>query len=522
MNSSQHSRFHSLGRDYRLIVVVGAAIASVAGIVALFFLTWDQPIVDSYGFRQAQTALTVYWGIVEGWRLAYLTPVVGYPWSVPFEFPLYQWVVSAVWKLTHLPLDNCGRITSFLFHLLNGVLISLCLRRLQYSLSIALAGATLFLVAPVNLFWGRSFLIESCALFSSLLYIYFAILTINAWRASAASSYFFLLLATVFAASAALTKITTFIGPAFLVLLISLELGLRDWKQGCKSMERLLSYSACYLLPVLVALATTYLWIGFSDQVKERGLISNQLVSSALQQWNFGTLEQRWSSSLWIDTIWDRSVPETFGQFAIVALLALGIFLLRGRNLYLAVVLLATYLITILTFANLHIQHSYYQYAAAVWLVLFGVVVLASLEERSKPAMAIAFVLLLGAQAKALHDGYAGIMLASFNTENSRALAVAAHLRDEVKEEGVAVLLGLDWSSEVAYYSKRFTVAVPGWGISPRTVSHELQRLTRSLPVVAVVDCRAPTSSDFLAEANLIEGSARTVSGCLITKIESN
>jgi hypothetical protein len=31
--------------------------------------------------------------IKEGWQLAYQTPMLGYPWTIPLEFPFYQLIV---------------------------------------------------------------------------------------------------------------------------------------------------------------------------------------------------------------------------------------------------------------------------------------------------------------------------------------------------------------------------------------------------------------------------------------------
>ena len=44
-----------------------------------------------HNFRQTQTAITSYYMIRGGPFLKYETPVFGVPWSIPFEFPLYQW-----------------------------------------------------------------------------------------------------------------------------------------------------------------------------------------------------------------------------------------------------------------------------------------------------------------------------------------------------------------------------------------------------------------------------------------------
>jgi hypothetical protein len=74
-----------------------------------------QPLVETYAFRQTQTAITAFWMMRNGWHLAYETPVAGYPWSIPFEFPLYQMLVAVIGKASGLSLDAVGRMVSFVF-----------------------------------------------------------------------------------------------------------------------------------------------------------------------------------------------------------------------------------------------------------------------------------------------------------------------------------------------------------------------------------------------------------------------
>jgi hypothetical protein len=79
---------------------------------------WNNSILDMHGFRQTQTAISTYFVLQGGAWLAYETPVLGAPWSIPFEFPLYQWI-TAVWvKISGIPLDQAGRSVSVVFYYL--------------------------------------------------------------------------------------------------------------------------------------------------------------------------------------------------------------------------------------------------------------------------------------------------------------------------------------------------------------------------------------------------------------------
>ena len=95
--------------------------ALVLAVAVGAFATWfafryaRQPILEQDAFRQTLTALTSYWMIEEGWSFSYQTPVVGYPWKLPFEFPLYQSVVALVAWAGQWPLEPVGRLVSFGF-----------------------------------------------------------------------------------------------------------------------------------------------------------------------------------------------------------------------------------------------------------------------------------------------------------------------------------------------------------------------------------------------------------------------
>src|SRR5262249_18342164 len=100
----------------------GLVVTALFGILVLAFLFafavlcvgLFQPLLDQYAFRQTQTALTSYWLMRGGPIFAYETPVLGFPWSIPFEFPLYQLLAAAL-SLVGVPLDAAGRIVSFVF-----------------------------------------------------------------------------------------------------------------------------------------------------------------------------------------------------------------------------------------------------------------------------------------------------------------------------------------------------------------------------------------------------------------------
>src|SRR5215470_15813086 len=93
------------------VLAIAAALFVAAFIHAVLVVSigWTHGIFDAHPFRQTQTAVSVYWMLQGGPLLAYHTPVLGYPWAIPFEFPLYQWLVAGLVALSGASIEVAGR-----------------------------------------------------------------------------------------------------------------------------------------------------------------------------------------------------------------------------------------------------------------------------------------------------------------------------------------------------------------------------------------------------------------------------
>jgi hypothetical protein len=178
-----------------------------------------------HSFRRTQTALSAYWILHGGPWLAYETPAVGYPWAIPFEFPVLQLVVALFAKIG-IPLDVAGHIVSFCFFLGCLVPLRMIFREGGLGTRTYLASSILFLTSPLYLYWSRAFLIESCALFFSLSWLALLMHFLRAGRLVTA------ILATLCGCLAILAKATTF--PAFAVVggLLILAAAHSAWLEG--------------------------------------------------------------------------------------------------------------------------------------------------------------------------------------------------------------------------------------------------------------------------------------------------
>jgi 4-amino-4-deoxy-L-arabinose transferase-like glycosyltransferase len=432
---------------------------AAAFVHAIYFLLVgiNNPALDNFSFRQTQTALTAYWFWREGFRFAYETPVVGYPWSIPFEFPLYQALVALL-RHGGVPIEIGGRLVNFGFYVGTIYPLRMLSKSLRLGRTTWLVAALLFLTSPLYVFWGRTVMIESTALFFSVLAL--------AWVAKYLDNPRGRTLALVFviASLAALVKATTFPAYAFLAGLLVLSGAVRVW---CRDRSAASFFAAIAPLLVLAAaFAVAEAWVWFTDQTKLHNPIGTLLTSGNLATFNFGTWGERWGSALWVDAVLGRALPDIFGYGALVAIVAGAGALQDRRTALLAGAALSGFLLPFLIFAHLHFVHAYYQNANALLAIVAVAIGIAAIKHRGRPAFAaISTIVLVVAQVSSFEKVYAPIIRANLTTQKEYIISMAA--KQYVAADDALLILGLDWSSAVPFYSERKSLALPNWTPAP-------------------------------------------------------
>ena len=459
--------------------------ALVAGIV-LLLQSWSMPIVDAHGFRQTQTALSALWITREHSLVNYTTPILGAPWSIPFEFPVYQTVVASLSSATGLGIDHSGRLVSVLFQLGAGWFIYRLVLRLSGARDLALLSAGTFLAAPLGLFWGRSVMIESTAVFFGVLFLW----ALAALRDERHAGYG--LCAVLAAVSSTLVKVTTFYGFAVFACL-----GLawwffreRGWRaQWLRSQAVVL---VCAVVAVVSALVALKLWLLHADSLKLQTTWGGNLTSKALERWNYGTLAQRLDPDTWRNVAFGRALQDTMGKSWVFLVALIAVLTGRGTRIP-GLLLLLAYLAPFLTFTNLQIVHEYYafaNYAFATAIVALALWRVTRLENRFSvlPATLLALWLCVLSWHR-LERNYLPRMEAA--GVPTRVSEVARFIGEHTQPQGVVIAFGLDWSSELAYFADRRTIMLPDW-----TPVEALKRLAEGdesalggLALAAVVDC---------------------------------
>lgn len=431
---------NAIGRAVSLLFL-GSFLLSVCAI----FVGFHHTLFDFHGFRQTQTAITAEY-MEHGSFLRYETPVVGPPWSIPFEFPLYQEIVASISRHLSTPLDETGRAISILFFYLSFLPLASILRRLRFQTIQILAILALVAVSPLYIFVSRLFMIESTALFLSLMYLDQILrLTIGdrPWR------YQTMVWAAIFGALAGMVKVTTF--APYLALGVGV-LGWHIWKRREKARGRPALVISVLSLCVLAPVVCTSLWTKFSDIEKAKNPLGAYMTSRSLRYWNFGTLHQRLTLESY-HRLWQHIYLQT-GPYSAVALLILLYAILVRRWSHIVLLCLALYVGTLMLFFNLHVVHPYYSYSNAIFLIVaIGVLIAGLLALPGRKAWIGVTVLAL--EIFAFFHAYRQTFY-PYQAQNAPGRPLAAAIIDQTtKPQDVILITGMDWSSELPYQSRR-------------------------------------------------------------------
>jgi hypothetical protein len=422
-------------------VAVWFAMAAAVHLAALM-LNWGSPYLAGHEFRQAQTALSAHFIQVEGnFSLAYPTPVLGKPWSVPFEFPLYQWTVVGLSNATGYPLVQSGRLASAgCLYLALGALW-LLLGRIGLARPGRWIVLGLVLTCPLYAFYGRAFLIETMALMFALWFLHGFVAAVErrslGWAAVAA----------VAGIGVGLVKVTTLI-----IFLVPTGVWTLWWLWGARSdrgaQARLVGWAA----GVLAAPgAATLWWLHFADTTKAANGCAQGFRSGALMTWHFGIVDDRFNPACW-QHYWTHVSQGILPPFALVPLVVAAV-LAPYRLRAWALGALALFVATPVVFPRLYEAHDYYFMATAVLLLAAVGLMLAAAREYRRTrgaALAVLFALLL-AQVSMYRSSY----LPSQRETDNAGRKLAATLREITGPDDVLVITARDWNSAVPFYSRR-------------------------------------------------------------------
>lgn len=404
---------------------------------------WRSRNLPGGEFRQAQTALSAYWIKQENnFSLAYPTPVVGKPWSVPMEFPLYQWTVVVTGKLTNWSLTKAGRAVSIACFYLALPAVFLLLRRWNVAPRHRWLVLALVVTCPLYIFYARAFLIETMALMFSLWF------WVAFERAVAERSKAWLGLAMLAGTGAGLVKVTTFI---LYLLPAGVWAAIRLWQNRRTVWKTDFVWMAA---TVALPFAATLWWLRFADATKALNPLGVEFTSANLRSFNFGWAGTHLSPELWATKA--RIVSEQITWLPVV-LLCCAVAVLGGRTRWKEILgCVICFGSVLVVFPVLYAHHDYYYVANTVLLLLaMGLALVALAESRMARWLVwgAALLVIVGQGWRYLEHYYPGQQAISPGGDG-----LTTSLRALTNPDDVIVVLGQDWNSITPYYAQRRAV----------------------------------------------------------------
>ena len=413
-------------------------------------------------------------------------PALGAPWKVPFEFPLYQLVAALLVRVQLFEVDEAARLIS--------VLSFTALAYLVFKISenthgkfIGMLGASILLFSSYGLLVGTEVLIDGFAVALSLL----AFWKVNGWKAVKPDLLSLILVCFAVALSALVKLNTAVIWVLGSVLLLSFNFTLKKITR-----LRLIGLLGTSLIPSLI-------WTSYADQVKSKNLFTQWLVSSELNEWYFGTIQDRFEFASFSSSLSEFSQTTVGGTICLIVLTFFA--LIDKTNRVLSLSLLAVFIAGPLLFIRLYSIHSYYWTAvlpAAVLLVCAGISnigkILAKHVQWSGFRVGAIFLtccLIFSTYASGYGSKYMEIFL------YRKPIPVAASVIAENTDlDDLVVVIGDDWSPATLYYANR-----RGLTLRPGAPKPDLSELGTTYKYVYSWEANPEWAEYFPADVRLIE-----------------
>lgn len=402
---------------------------------------WQNKSLPGYGFRQAQTALSAFeMQQHRDFSVDYATPVLGKPWAIPLEFPLFQWSVVAVSDWTGLDLIQSGRVVSLVCFYLMLPAIYLLLGNLGVARGRRWLVLALVVTSPLYIFYSRAFLIETMALMFSL-WFWVAFL-----RAVEDRDWRWLILAIVAGTGAGLVKVTTL----FVYLLPAACWAVRRlWtvRREVSWRKDLLWMAAAVVIPLTATLS----WGYHAFATRQLNPLAHFLVSKAFGDFNFGTWTTRLSAELWKQK-WETTAYHLSWWPVLAAGLILAGFASRVRRRQ-CWALAALYLVPTAVFPVLYGIHHYYFMANGVLLLIALGLILVGVAETTRWRWLPALLMLGMAGGHAIRYFHGYYEMQTDHSEGDSGLTQS--LRGVVNAGEIIVIVGQEWDPMIPFYAQR-------------------------------------------------------------------
>lgn len=442
-------------------------------------------LTENHTFRQSQTVSVVRSFMRFGFDPKTPQNIFGGSFTpIPFEFPIFQYFSALVGNLVDLDPIYATRFMNLVLFQLSAILVVTLLKQLGLA-KYQLVFIVIYEFSPFGFNFGHAALIEFlpvCLLLFALLQYILFLQTSNKFMKLSHVSLFFVILILSF-----LSKFTTAFALIPLFFLVRKFLSKGDYRK-----------LAPLLFGLASALACSYIWVQYSDNVKSGNQFTKFLTSSALKHWNYGDISQRLSPFTW-DVVFNQYYSSISGGLGVAIAIVL-IFLLKSRGSLLFLPICGSIVLGPLVFTNLYFSHDYYLcaiYVPSVLMIAIAVVESAeNLNSFFKPYqvkfLLVIFILLNSISSK---YGHAYVAHSFFLPhEPPRLVKMLSSYDTNVN----IVLIDCDWDPTIGYYLDRSVLMIPNWPV---------QNLKEIIPRTGIIaSCQYPNDSNVQEIYKLFNG----------------
>lgn len=319
--------------------------AEAGGAAALFvgLQLWKigDPITGAFTWRYTHTALGIR-SLMRGSLNPFTmeVPIMGAPWQLPTEFPIFQVIAAMVGRLIGLDAGSAGQVTAIMMWLLLGFLTYRLMLEL-FDLGVARIVVVLHFLSPFALEQGIMVLPDSTA---TCLGVASVLLARRQSTWSTRTGPFVLALVMT---AALLAKV--FVGFLWALLAVGLvTLCDKNWRQRF----------ALHLVLSTLTVIAYYGWNNYSQSVYDRGEFSSKMGPRDHYDYVFGTLGSRLDFDTLRNSV-DKVAQKSVGSIALLALFAM-IALASTVTVRHLGALMGIFLAGPLVFTGTWVRHDYY------------------------------------------------------------------------------------------------------------------------------------------------------------------
>ena len=413
-----------------------------------------------YNFRTSETAIVIQDFFRNGFSLLHSNiPVYGKPWTLVFEFPLYQAIIYFFMKIIHSDnIDLCGRLISIVIYY-SGLAELIRIVKKMINDNAAYIVGLVYTISFFNLYWSRAILIDYLSVLLSLAYLYYFYLLI---KDQISLARYFVGIGVGIAGY--LTKATTMFVVVFFIMFFTIDNEIVLLKGECeanikcgiknyfaKNKIRLLKFFPLAMIPVIFG----YLWTRYADKMKAMSRYTEWLTSKNLSAWNYGTLAQKLTAKNWL-LIWDRYIPLCGSVLLFSIIIVVYLLFTEKKHIKIVVISWLSQFMTIFLLFNLYYQHFYYYIAISPFvylslgIMIYEIIESITIKKKTTVALIVIGMMLLQVNQYNNYEYVDGIL--HVDTKNN---SIGKLLERITADDELIVITDEEWNPDTLYAANR-------------------------------------------------------------------